>query len=208
MDGAHASLAAYVLVAVTVIVVPGPDTALTIRNTVQGGRTAGVRTALGVVTGQGVWAGAAGAGVVALLTRAQPALHVLRAIGACYLVVLGGIAIAEAVRDRDVTTHPQGDGQPRRRSAYRQGLVSNLSNPKIAVFFAALLPQFAHSAAGAIGLSALFMAMTLCWLFMYAVVVGSASSWFDRRRVRRCVTGVSGTALVALGARLGVEAAG
>lgn len=200
MHAAHSGLAAYLLIAVTVIVTPGPDTALTIRNAV-GGRGAGVRTALGVVTGQAVWATAASAGVVALLTQAQPALLLLRAVGAAYLVLLGAQAVVQAIRDRDATTPVAGKSG----AAYRQGLVSNLSNPKIAVFFAALLPQFAQSASAALGLSALFMAMTLCWLTLYAVVVGSARAWFSRRRVRRGITAVSGTALVVLGARLGVE---
>jgi threonine/homoserine/homoserine lactone efflux protein len=203
----HAGLPAYLLVAVTVIVVPGPDTALTIRNAVRGGRAAGVRTALGVVTGQGVWAGGASAGIVALLTSAQPALQVLRAVGAGYLVILGTRAIVDAIRDPGLPPAAPSVGRSGHRSAYRQGLASNLANPKIAVFFAALLPQFAHSPAEAVGLGVLFMAMTLSWLTMYAVVVGSATAWFGRRRVRRCLAGVSGTALVALGARLGVEAA-
>ena len=208
MQGADPGVAAYCVVALTVIVVPGPDTALTIRNAVAGGRAAGVRTALGVVTGQGVWASAASAGLVAVLTRAQPALHLLRAVGAGYLVLLGARAILDAIRDREPWVAAAADGPSRRRPAYRQGLASNLSNPKIAVFFAALLPQFAHSAGQAMVLSLVFMVMTLCWLTAYAVVVGSATAWFGRRRVRRWITGGSGVALVGLGARFGVEAAG
>ena len=204
MHHTNPGLAAYFLVAVTVIAVPGPDTALTIRNTVRDGPAAGLRTALGVVTGQGVWAGAAVAGVVALLTRAQPALHLLRLVGAGYLILLGAQAIYDAVRDRDTGVSPTAVA-PGRLAPYRQGLVSNLSNPKIAVFFAALLPQFTQTASGAAALSALFMAMTVCWLSAYALVVGSARTWFGRRRVRRCVAGASGTALVALGTRLGLE---
>src|SRR5690349_7680319 len=80
---------AFLLVAVVVIVTPGPDSALTIRNTLAGGRRAGVRTALGVACGQASWAVAASLGVAALLVASEPVFVVLKLVGAAYLVWLG-----------------------------------------------------------------------------------------------------------------------
>ena len=95
-----AELLAFVGVAVVVIVTPGQDTALTVRNTLAGGRAAGVRTAAGVVTGQAVWAVAASAGVTALLVASEPAFVALKLIGAAYLVYLGVSSLVAAARRR------------------------------------------------------------------------------------------------------------
>src|SRR5262245_18131582 len=132
-------LLAFLGVALMVIVTPGQDTALTVRNTLGGGRSAGVRTAAGVVGGQAVWALAASAGVAALLVASEPAFVVLKFAGAAYLIYLGGHSLLAAVRHRPGTAHA-----PRAAGGHelRQGFVSNLGNPKMAVFFSSLLPQF------------------------------------------------------------------
>src|SRR5687768_6393038 len=93
-------LLAFAAVAIVVIVTPGQDTALTIRNTLAGGRRAGIRTAAGVVCGQAVWALAASAGVAALLVASEPAFVALKVAGAAYLVYLGGQALLAAARGR------------------------------------------------------------------------------------------------------------
>jgi threonine/homoserine/homoserine lactone efflux protein len=196
-----AQLAAFLGVSAVVIVIPGQDTALTIRNTLLGGRRAGVGTAVGVVGGQLAWALATSAGLAALLLASAPLFTAIRLAGAAYLVVLGAQALAAAVRGR-----PHEDRLPRRRSsAARQGLLSNLGNPKMAVFFTSLLPQFASSFAGMLGLGLLFAALTFSWLSLYALAVAKASGLLGRRRVRRALDAVTGLALVALGLRVAAE---
>src|SRR5918992_2130675 len=96
-----AELLAFLGVAVVVIVTPGQDTALTVRNTLARGRRAGVRTAVGVVAGQAVWALAASAGVAALLVASEPAFVALKIAGAAYLILLGGQALLAAARRTD-----------------------------------------------------------------------------------------------------------
>jgi threonine/homoserine/homoserine lactone efflux protein len=196
-----AQLAAFLGVSAVVIVTPGQDTALTIRNTLLGGRRAGVGTAVGVVGGQLAWALATSAGLAALLLASAPLFTAIRLAGAAYLVVLGTQALAAAVRGR-----PHEDRLPRRRSsAARQGLLSNLGNPKMAVFFTSLLPQFASSFDGMLALGLLFAALTLSWLSLYALAVAKASGLLGRRRVRRALDAVTGLALVALGLRVAAE---
>jgi len=91
------------------------------------------------------------------------------------------------------------------RSSYRQGLVSNLGNPKMAVFFSSLLPQFAHTFAGLLALGLVFAAMTLSWLSAYAFAVAKAGDVLRRPAIRRAVDAVVGAVLVAFGVRLAAE---
>jgi threonine/homoserine/homoserine lactone efflux protein len=192
-------LLAFVGVAIVVIVTPGQDTALTIRNTLAGGRRAGVRTAVGVVCGQAVWALAASAGIAALLVASEPAFVALKLLGAAYLTYLGIQALAAAVRGR---SHADRDTPHSRGRELRQGLLSNLGNPKMAVFFSSLLPQFGDSFVSLLALGLLFCALTLAWLSAYAAALARAGDALRRPRVRRTIDAVTGTALVAMGIRL------
>ena len=194
-----AELLAFVGVAVVVIVTPGQDTALTVRNTLAGGRAAGVRTAAGVVAGQALWALAASVGVTALLVASEPAFVALKLIGAGYLVYLGVSSLVAAARRRvdSEPTEPANGGRE-----LRQGLISNLGNPKMAVFFSSLLPQFGDTFPALLGLGLLFCALTMAWLSAYALALARAGDLLRRPRVRRALDAVTGTALVLLGIRL------
>jgi threonine/homoserine/homoserine lactone efflux protein len=206
-------LAPFLGVAVLVIVTPGPDTALTIRNTLLGGRTAGLATAAGVVMGQAVWALATSAGIAALLLASEPAFTAVRLAGAAYLVFLGAQTLLAAIRPgRGVAATARQPREPHRLRpllAVRQGLVSNLGNPKMAAFFPSLLPQFApdggNSFAPLLLLGFLFCALTLVWLSAYAVAVARAGDLLRRPRVRKAIEGMTGGVLVALGLRLAAE---
>lgn len=193
-------LLAFLGVAIVVIVTPGQDTALTVRNTLSGGRTAGVRTAIGVVGGQAVWAVAASAGVAALLVASEPAFVALKFAGAAYLVFLGAQSLLAAIRRRAVTHEAPPVSGPGHE--LRQGLLSNLANPKMAVFFTSLLPQFGDSFVVLLALGLLFCSLTLLWLSAYAFAVARAGDVLRRPRVRRAIDAATGLALVALGLRV------
>ena len=200
-------LVAFLGIAVLVIVVPGPDTALTVRNTLAGGRRDGVFTALGITAALSAWAIAASVGLAALLVASEPAFVALKLCGAAYLVFLGAQALRAALRGR-VT---RADAPPRRggpRSpwpAFRQGVLSNLGNPKIAVFFTSLLPQFGSSFASLLALGLLFAALGAVWLSAYAVVVARAGDLLRRPAVGRALDAVTGVVLVGFGLRLAVS---
>ena len=199
-------LAAFFGVAALVIVTPGQDTALTIRNSLLGGRVNGLCTALGVSVGQCAWAVATSAGLAALLVAFEPAFVALRLFGAAYLIVLGVQALRAAIGRRPSGMAARGSRVGRPAVGFRQGLVSNLGNPKMAVFFPSLLPQFAHSFAALLTLGLVFAAMTLSWLSAYAVVVARAGDFLRRPRIRRTIDAVVGVVLVAFGVRLASEA--
>jgi RhtB (resistance to homoserine/threonine) family protein len=205
-------VAAFLAVSIVVIVTPGPDTALTIRNSLLGGRRGGVFTACGVATGQAIWTLAASVGIAALLVASEPAFQALKLIGAAYLVYLGAQALRAAVRRRP-TGHAPVRGSSTRVlapwKAYRQGLISNLANPKMAVFFTSLLPQFIPAGQASfrtlLPLGLVFCFMTLVWLAAYAVAVAKAGDFLRRSRIRRLLDAVTGAALIALGLRVATE---
>jgi threonine/homoserine/homoserine lactone efflux protein len=203
-------LLAFLGVAAAVICTPGQDTALTIRNTLAGGRRNGVATALGVSFGQAAWTVAASAGVVAVLQSSQAAFTALRLVGAAYLVFLGLQALVHAARGGAPAVDGAPLAPPSPHVALRQGVVSNVTNPKMAAFFTSLLPQFAP-AGGAefavlLGLGLLFCALTFVWLALYSVVVARARAVVERARVRRALEALTGTVLVALGLRVAAGA--
>ena len=200
----------FVGVAALVIITPGPDTALTVRNALLGGRRAGVATAAGVALGLAVWTAAASAGLAALLVASEPAFVAVKLAGAAYLVLLGLQTLVHAWRGRPV----EGDGEReaarlRPGVALRQGLLNDLGNPKIAVFFTTLLPQFApaHGSAFAtlLAFGLIFCAMTFAWLCAYSAAVARAGDLLRRPRLRRALDAVMGAALVAVGVRVAVE---
>jgi threonine/homoserine/homoserine lactone efflux protein len=198
-------LLAFLGISVLVIVTPGQDTALAIRNSLLGGRRPGVFTALGVSTGQAVWALATSVGLAALIVAFEPAFVALKLAGAAFLIYLGIQALVAAVRGRHVErTH--GGGPLTSGVAFRQGVLSNLGNPKMAVFFTSLLPQFgAESFGGLLALGLVFCTMTFVWLSGYAFAVARAGDVLRRPAVRRVFDAVLGAVLVGLGIRLAAE---
>ena len=203
---------AFVGIALLVILSPGQDTALTIRNTLVGGRAGGIATAAGVVSGLAAWTVASSAGLAALLVASQPLFLAIRLIGAAYLIFLGLQALRAAIFQRP----GHADGTPvaprarlRRMVAYRQGLLSNLSNPKIVVFFLSLFPQFVTRGQAAfvslLLLGLIFCSITLAWLTLYAIVVARIGDFLRRDRVRRALEATTGLVLVGLGLRLATE---
>jgi threonine/homoserine/homoserine lactone efflux protein len=206
---AHA--AAFVGISLLVIVTPGQDTALTIRNTLLGGRPAGVATVLGSSCGQVVWTLATSAGLAVLLIEFHPAFDALRLAGCVYLLYLGAHALLDAVRNR---IPPEQSTTAGRRMTplrgFRQGLLSNLGNPKMLLFFSSLLPQFAggHASFEKLLLFGLaFTAMSLSWLMIYTVAVAKARALLLRSSLRRLIDATTGIVLIALGLRLATERA-
>jgi threonine/homoserine/homoserine lactone efflux protein len=194
-------IGAFFAVAALVTVTPGPDTALTLRNALLGGGRGAAATALGVACGQAVWTIAASAGVSALLAASEPAFLALRIAGGAYLAWLGLHSLWHAWRGSPEVRRT--GGRPSR--AFRQGLLSNLSNPKMAVFFTSLLPQFGSSFGALLLLGIVFACMTLVWLTAYGIAAAKAGNVLLRPRVRRLLDAVSGVVLLALGFRVATE---
>lgn len=200
-------------VSLLVIMTPGPDTALITRNTLFGGRRGGVFTALGVATGQTIWALATSLGIVALLVASEPLFLAVKIAGAGYLIYLGLQALREALRPaasaRGLAFEARAERRLRPHTAFRQGLLSDLGNPKIAVFFASLLPQFVPSGDTSFWhlllLGIVFALIALAWLTFYATVMAVFEEFLRRSAVQRVIAGVTGTVHVGLGLRIAAE---
>lgn len=202
------NLGAFLVLSAVVICTPGPDTALIVRNTLAAGRRAGLATAVGIVAGIAVWTLAASVGVAALLSASEPLFRALQLAGAAYLVYLGAQALWWACRGRDAGARDGSAARLAPHRALRQGLLSNLGNPKIAVFFVSLLPQFVSGGESSflalVVLGGIFSALGLTWLALYAVVVARLGALL-RGPFRRAIDAVAGAALVTFGVRVALS---
>ncbi|MDI1464673.1 LysE family translocator [Catellatospora sp. KI3] len=206
------ALLSFTLVAAVVTIIPGADTALVLRTSVAQGRRHAYATALGICTGALIWGTAAAAGISVLVTASQTAFTVIRVAGAAYLVYLGAVMLRDAWRRRG--SDP--DGVAARlpdsaRRAFLRGLVTNLLNPKVGVFYAAMLPQFLPADVPSLPMGVLMAlihdAEAMLWFTLIIVGVDLARRWLvggapAAVRVRRGIDAVAGTVLIGLGVKL------
>jgi threonine/homoserine/homoserine lactone efflux protein len=207
-------LLGFVGVCVLLTFVPGVDTAMVTRSALARGTRAGVHTALGAASGLFVHAAAVALGVSALLARSAAGFEVLRLCGACYLVVLGVLTLRGA--GRAAQGRDPDDGEPGRRlrlGPFAQGLLTNLTNPKAALLFLTLLPQFLSSSSSGRGLPLALALATIpatcsfTGLSLYALGIGRLRPLLRRPRVRRVQDRILGGVFIGLGARLAAERA-
>ncbi len=197
---------AFLAVALLLCVTPGPDMAIVAQHAVLHGRRAALASALGIEVGLSIWATAAIAGLAAVLQTSEMLFAAVRLAGAAYLIWLGVQSLLQLRRSADPAvperSFPMG-------SPFRQGMLTNLSNPKIAVFFTSLIPQFVdagpHVATQTAALSSIFIFMGAVWLTAFAVFASSVRRFIARPRVRKGVSGLTGIVLIGLGARLAID---
>src|SRR5262249_7872000 len=180
---------------------------LVTKNALLHGRSAAYATAIGVNLGIFFWTIAAALGLAAVVAASSTAFLAIKLAGALYLVYLGVKALR---RSGDPATNSLSPSCPlRRRAAFLQGVASTLLNPKIAVFFTSLLPQFVDAGhatpATFLALGALFNCLGVAWLVACAALASRGRAFLSRPRRHRAVDRLSGIAPVALGARLALE---
>ncbi|WP_462418263.1 LysE family translocator [Kytococcus sp. Marseille-QA3725] len=204
------ALVSFALVAAVLTVTPGLDLALVLRAALRDGRRAAAATGMGVCAGILAWAVAAAVGVSALLAASATAFTVLKLVGAVYMVYLGlrmlwGVFRGNHAVDLDAVPSTRGGAVEH----FRRGLLTNLLNPKIGAFYVALLPQFmadgVEPALMGLLLSSVHVAETS--LFFGLVIVGAHAvrGLLQKPAAQRAVDGVTGTVLVAFGARLALS---
>ncbi|MEV4055466.1 LysE family translocator [Amycolatopsis sp. NPDC049688] len=195
----------YVLFVVLVLIVPGPDTALVLKNSLAGGKRGGVLTALGIGSGNLVQGLAAALGLSAVIVRSEPVFVTLKWAGAAYLGYLGVKALIAAWRGNYSAL---AQAKPRGGRRWREGFLGNLTNPKVLVFYLSMLPQFLgpdSSIAESLLLAATVGVLATLWQLVVVAGVHRIRGWLGRRRVRRVLDGATGTALVGFGAALALE---
>jgi threonine/homoserine/homoserine lactone efflux protein len=196
---------------ILVTVVPGADMALVMRQVFVGGTALAQRTIFGNLTGLVVHAVALAIGLSALLVASAEAYTVVKIAGAAYLVYLGVQALLSARRTGGAD--PDGVAMPSRvpsmRTAYVQGLVSTVLNPKPALLFLTFLPQFVDETRAVLPqiafLAGVHIVVGLIWMTLYAHLVHRAHRTLTRGDVRRWLEGATGVVLIALGLRVALE---
>jgi RhtB (resistance to homoserine/threonine) family protein len=203
---------AFTFVAAVLTLTPGADTMLVVRNVLRGGRHDGVVTTFGICAGLFMHAMLSALGVSVILMHSATAFHSVKFAGACYLVWLGGQALYSAVRGE---RHPAGSEHRVATDAvswqrcFLEGLLSNVLNPKVAMFYLAFLPQFIGPTDPVLQksllLAGIHYAEGILWLVAVSMVVDQTRRFFLRSRVRRWLDGVCGTLLIGFGVRLALE---
>jgi len=187
---------------------PGPDFVIVTRNAMASGRRAGTACAAGIAVGVFTWAIVTALGIAGLLAASAVAFTVVKLAGAAYLVLLGVRALL-AARRGGYEAPAQAPGRAAGGLlAFRQGLVTNLLNPKVAVFFTALLPQFLPTTATTADhllLAGVAASVSLVWFVLLTNVVSALHRFLTAPRVRRAMDTIMGTVLVALGLRIAVQ---
>ncbi|SEF60699.1 Threonine/homoserine/homoserine lactone efflux protein [Thermomonospora echinospora] len=191
-------------------VTPGPDMLLVLRNGLRSGPQVAWFTGLGCCLGISCHAVAAVLGLSAVLAASATAYTVVKVAGAVYLAYLGVRMVLAAVRkDGGGPDVPVAAGVLRRGEAFRQGLLTNLLNPKIALLFLTLLPQFVGSGEPRLRTTALlalvFLAIAVAWWRLFTLALRPVSRLLRGERARRTLDGVAGVLLLGIGARVVLE---
>ncbi|MBB6036809.1 LysE family translocator [Phytomonospora endophytica] len=200
----------FVVIALVLVVVPGPDFAVITRNALTLGRRGGWWAAVGVVTSNAVQGLAAAVGLGALIVASQPVFKAITWLGIAYLVYLGVQAFRSAWRG-DYAPDPAAPATPARRvalSGWRQGFLSNITNPKVLVFYLAVLPPFlpeSASVAQILPLAFTHALLSLGYLTVLVFGLHTIREFLARRLVRRALDTGTGVALLGFGARLAAE---
>jgi threonine/homoserine/homoserine lactone efflux protein len=201
------SVPEFFIVALVVTLTPGPGTATILRVAARDGRHAAMSAILGNSAGVLVWGLLSAVGVSSLILASQISYNVLRITGACVLIVIGLRSLLHHLHGADEEA-AAASVAPRRRAGWRSGLITSLSNPKLAVFFVALFPQFLSRGAPvlpyALAMAAFVVALDIAWFSALAFAVDRARTLL-KPRVQSWVERFTGAVMVGLGVRLAIE---
>jgi threonine/homoserine/homoserine lactone efflux protein len=195
------------------VIAPGPDTLLVLRNSLAAGRSKGLVTIAGIATGLLVWATIAAVGLAALLRASEVGYTIVRVAGATYLIAFGAHLILSKRRDESGEVR---DPLPVPRSArtsvtaYASGVATNLLNPKVGIFFVSFLPVFIPKGASVGWTSALFAAIFItegtAWLLAIVFFAARLGEVIRRPKIRKRLERLSGVVMIGFGIRLATEA--
>jgi threonine/homoserine/homoserine lactone efflux protein len=210
------AVGSFAVVAGLVTLIPGLDTALVLRSALARGRRQAFATAFGISTGALLWGVAAAMGISALLTASELAFTVVRIAGAAYMIVFGCAMIrASFIRRPSPAPAParqSPDNAPARNSTFRawtRGLTTNLLNPKVGVFYIAMLPQFIPQHASHLMMGVLLAGVhdveALVWFSLLILAGGFARPWLRSRAAQRTIDRVTGSVLIGFGLKLALS---
>ncbi|EHK87188.1 LysE family translocator [Saccharomonospora azurea] len=200
--------ASYLVLVIFVVLAPGPDTVVTLKNSFAGGFRGGLVATAGIATGNVIQGTAVAFGLGTLIVQSQTVFQTLRWLGVAYLCYLGIQALRSAYRG-DYAAIDEAGVQHGALRRFREGLLSNVTNPKVLALYLSVLPQFIDPAHNSLG-DTLLLAYTVAvlgaiWLVLLVAFVHSVRAWLQRRSVRRGLDTATGTTLIGFGAALALD---
>ena len=204
---------AFTGIAAILTVTPGADTMLVMRSVFARGQRAGLLTSLGICSGLFFHATLSALGLSLILVRSATAFEIVKSMGALYLIYLGGQSLWRAFRHdaRKLSTDERTVKKEKKEwwQSFLEGLLTNVLNPKVAIFYLAFLPQFISPSdpvlAKSLLLAGIHFMLGIVWLSLVTMFLGRVRGFLIRPRVRRTIEATTGAILIAFGARLAIE---
>jgi RhtB (resistance to homoserine/threonine) family protein len=199
----------FIITCVFLIILPGPDTAIMTKNTLTVGKQGGFKTMIGICCALSIHTLTAIVGLSAIIAKSALLFSIFKYIGAVYLIYLG-IKSLWTLRNQE-TTETVVKIKYKNTSSFKQGFLTNLLNPKIAVFFLTFLPQFvnpgSHTFMPFLILGMTYIVLTIVWYLFYIYLLNQISAFMKKPKTQKVIEGITGTILIGFGIKLALEKA-
>jgi RhtB (resistance to homoserine/threonine) family protein len=202
----------FVLMCIFLIILPGPDTAIATKNTVSLGRIGGLKTALGTCCALLIHTSAAVLGLSAIIVKSALLFSIFKYVGAVYLIYLG-IKTLWSLKKKEVaaSVEVKTKSQFVNTSSFKQGFLTNILNPKVAVFFLTFLPQFVDSGSKTflpfLIMGITYTILTAVWFLLYVYLINQISTFMRKPKTQNMIEAITGTILIGFGVKLFFEKA-
>ncbi|MEW9596684.1 LysE family translocator [Bacillus toyonensis] len=200
----------FIIMSICLIILPGPDTAMATKNTLVAGKMGGVKTVFGTCVALLIHTLAAVIGLSALIVKSALLFSIFKYVGALYLIYIGIKALLAVKNKEGVNTNYVSiNNDKEHTSCFRQGFLTNLLNPKIAVFFLTFLPQFLNPSHNTfiqllvMGLT--YLVLTIIWFAFYIFLIDKISAFMKKPKTQRYIQGLTGIVLIGFGIKLALE---
>ncbi|MDP9745688.1 UNVERIFIED_ORG: RhtB (resistance to homoserine/threonine) family protein [Bacillus thuringiensis] len=200
----------FIIMSICLIILPGPDTAMATKNTLVAGKMGGVKTVFGTCVALLIHTLAAVIGLSALIVKSALLFSIFKYVGALYLIYIGIKALLAVKNKESVNTNDVSiNNDKEHTSCFRQGFLTNLLNPKIAVFFLTFLPQFLNPSHNTfiqllvMGLT--YLVLTIIWFAFYIFLIDKISAFMKKPKTQRYIQGLTGIVLIGFGIKLALE---
>lgn len=198
----------FLLLSLFVVMSPGIDTALITKRTISDGRKDGFKMALGITAGSLVHTLAVAFGLSAILMQSAIAFEIVKYVGAIYLIYLG-VSSFITRKNKQAHNNEQFNEGSRSKAAFKQGLISNVLNPKVAMFFITFLPQFVMNGnnvtAQLITMGVIYTLLSITWFFIYVFFINYLREWLMSDKVQNIMDKTTGLVLIGFGLKLALE---
>lgn len=200
----------FVLMCILLIILPGPDTAIATKNTVIVGKIGGLKTALGTCCALLIHTSAAVLGLSAIIVKSALLFSVFKYVGAVYLIYLGVKTLCSLKKKEEAASvEMNSNGQVVNTSCFKQGFLTNILNPKVAVFFLTFLPQFVDSGSNTfipfLIMGITYTVLTAVWFLLYVYLINQISAFMKKPKTQKMIEGITGTILIGFGIKLALE---